>query len=143
MTQWKPLLLFGSALGSLGLLVGGVQFFQHSPLVGSVWILAYLIPIVVAVCLWRFRFRLTPYPATQYLFATIGVCWTGALATAIFLRPDLLIRFSTQPTSARGRWMMDVLTQTPALGLIAVVAFPIFMAWFHRQEMRSRSSRSS
>lgn len=140
MTQWgtsKWRSLIGFA-GNAGLLIGAFLMIRDGSWIGWVWLAMFALAAIVPIAVWKCRMYLNPYHGVQLVFAVTAIAWTTALTSAVLLRPDLLIKYSAEPASARQEWLMDKLTQNPKLALVALLLFPFIGIWYHLVEIRSR-----
>ena len=138
---------FGWFAGSLGgnavLLLGGIQFFPHSVLIGSTWLLTYLLVVIATVILWRSRLTISAYHGVQIGIGIFGLCWLISFSMAVFVRPDLIPVVSADPNTPFQKWLMNTIINNPGLALIPLLIFPLLMCWLHRLNRRQITSRQS
>lgn len=100
--RWDAGGWFGSQLGGTAwMLVGAAVLAPRAADVAVVWLACFAAPNAIGCRLWRRRFRLGPYPATQALLLTCVMSGLLALAALHVMRPGLRI---TQPP---GIWLVD------------------------------------
>ncbi len=125
--QWNAGAWFGSQVGStLWLFAASCQTFQKSVAAATWLIFCAAAPNIVGSILWMKRDRLAPYPAIQFLIATVGVFTLLAL-----LEAD---RFRVLPIIDT-HW-----TTTPRQAYRLMCLFPILMAFFAFQNKTRRAN---